>query len=303
MPGMFAGPVSPAMYPAAVYAIKLSADGRQLLYAVPLIIGTPTVPGAVTVDSKGNLWITGQTGASNFQITDDAYQSSYAASACFGGLIGPFAGSGDIVNCGDVYLAELDPSGSTLLYSTYFGSNGDESAAALAMAPDGSVYLAGTTSSALLPATASAPRTHRALGPDCTFEASPSAFGANICTDSFLSRFGPAANQFEVVNSASYLPEAVAPGEFVTLFGPGIGPPQSSAYPFGSGTVATTLGGIRVLFDGTAAPLLYAGPGQINAIVPYDTASKQKVQVVVENNGVSGPRVLSWLTSAWGSRW
>ena len=271
----------------------MSADGAQLLYAVPFIVDTGTVPGALTVDRKGTVWVTGRTNAPNFPITDDAYQSSYASAACFGSLVGPFAGSGDIVNCGEVYLAELDPSGSALLYSTYFGSNGSESGTELAIASDGSVYLAGTTNSALLPATASAPQTHRAFGPDCTFEGSPSAFGANICTDAFLSRFGPVVPapvmQFEVVNAASYLPGAVAPGEFVTLFGPGIGPAQSSAYPFdGSSPVATTLGGIRVLFDATAAPLLYVGLNQINAVVPYDAASKQQMQVVIENNGVSG---------------
>ena len=154
--------------------------------------------------------------------------------------------------------------------------------------------LAGTTSSALLPATASAPQTHRAFGPDCTFEGSPSAFGASICTDVFVSRFGPAASApsppFEIVNSASYLPGAVAPGELVTLFGPGIGPSRSLGYQDdGSGRVAATLGGIRVLFDGTAAPLLYVGPNQINAVVPYDTAPKRQVQVAIEKNGASGP--------------
>jgi len=76
----------------------------------------------------------------------------------------------------------------------------------------------------------------------------------------------------------------------VTFFGPGIGPSQSLAYrDDGSGRVATTLGGIRVLFDGTAAPLLYVGPNQINAVVPYDTAPKRQVQVAIEKNGASGP--------------
>src|ERR1019366_3308604 len=36
-PGAFAGPISQATYPVTVYAVKLSADGGQLLYAVPLI--------------------------------------------------------------------------------------------------------------------------------------------------------------------------------------------------------------------------------------------------------------------------
>ena len=290
-PGAFAGPTSPDMYATTVYTIKLSADGGRLLYAVPLIAGTGTQPGASTVDANGNLWVAGRTSAPNFPITNDAYQSSYVGSACFGSFIGPFAGSGDLFSCGDVYLAELNPAGSSLVYSTYFGSNGEDNAAGLALAPDGSVLLAGTTSSALLPATLLAPQTHRAYGPDCTFEASPSSVGSSICTDSFLSRFGPAAvspvSQFEVVNSASYLPGAVAPGELVTLFGEGIGPVQ--AYSSGSGAAGTLLGGRRVLFDATPAPLLYAGPSQINAIVPYDTALKQQVQVVIETNGVRGP--------------
>jgi uncharacterized protein (TIGR03437 family) len=292
--GAFGGPAAQEPNQGTVYAVKLGPDGSQLVYAVPLIVDVGTSPGAITVDRKGNAWLTGRTIASNFPITDDAYQSSYAAAACFSSFAGPFGGSGDLVDCGDVYLAALDPSGSSLLYSTYFGSNGSEGGTALAMAPDGSVDLAGTTSSALLPATASAPQTHRAFGPDCTFEGSPSAFGASICTDVFVSRFGPAASApsppFEIVNSASYLPGAVAPGELVTLFGPGIGPSRSLGYQDdGSGRVAATLGGIRVLFDGTAAPLLYVGPNQINAVVPYDTAPKRQVQVAIEKNGASGP--------------
>ena len=291
-PGAFSGPTSAVTDPDTVYAVKLSADGTQLLYAAPLVVGIGTTPGAITVDTKGNAWLTGHTLASNFPITADAYQGSYAASACFGNLIGPFAGSGDIVNCGDVFLTELDPSGASLLYSTYFGSNGSDTGSALAMAPDGSIYLAGTTSSALLPATDSAPQTHRALSPDCTFEASPSAYGSNICTDAFLARFGAAATApaapFEVVSSASYLPGAVAPGEFVSLFGPGIGPAQAAAWAYGNGTVATALGNTRVLFDTTPAPLLYVGPNQINAIVPYNTASKSQTQVAIQINGVGG---------------
>ncbi len=292
-PGAFTGPTEPATYPSSVYAVKLSPDGSRLAYAVSLIAGAGTTPGAITVDSNGSVWLTGRTSTSNFPITGDAYQSSYTDAACFGGFPGPFGGSGDILNCGDVYFAALDPSGSRLLYSTYFGSNGGEGGTALAMAPDGSVYLAGTTSSALLPATTSAAQMHRSFGPDCTFEASPSSFGPSICTDVFLSRFGPAADAglpFEVVSSASYLPGAVAPGELVTLFGPGIGDSQGLAYQNdGTGRVPTALGAIRVLFDGAAAPLLYEGPNQINAIVPYGTAGNDKVQVVVEKNGAAGP--------------
>ena len=293
-PGAFSGPVTQAPIPSTVYAVKLSPDGTQLVYAVPLIVGVGSQPGAIAVDPKGNVWLTGRTDDPSFAVTPNAYQTSYAASACFGAMVGPFAESGDIVNCGDAYLTGLDASGSKLLYSTYFGANGGEGGAALAVAPDGSVYMAGTSNSALLPATANAPQTHRASGPDCTFEGSPSSFGSNICTDVFLSRWAPstpaAVLPFEVVNSASYLPGAVAPGELITLFAPAIGPAQPSGYQLdANGLVATSLGGIRVLFDGAAAPLLYVGPNQINTIVPSNPASTQQVQVVVEKNGNSGP--------------
>src|SRR5262249_35091949 len=78
---------------------------------------------------------------------------------------------------------------------------------------------------------------------------------------------------------------AVAPGEVVALFGPGIGPPESMEYQLdASGRVATSLEGTRVLFDGTPAPLLYVSFDQINAVVPYDTASKIQVEVRIENN-------------------
>ena len=278
-PGAFTGPASAAQNASTVYAAKLSPDGSRLIYAALLYTGVGTLPGPVTVDAGGNAYVTGRTNASNFPVTPNAYQSGYSASACFGGLIGPFAGSGDIVNCGDAYLTELDATGSKLLYSTYFGSNGGDGAEAVAIAPDGSFYLAGTTQSALLPATASAPQTHRALGPDCTQEASPSAYGSNICSDVFLARFHPdapaAVLPFEVVNGASFLPGAIAPGELVTLFGPGIGSAGAS--------------NVRVLFDQTSAPLLYAGTNQINVVVPYDTASKNHVLVTIETNGVAGP--------------
>jgi uncharacterized protein (TIGR03437 family) len=51
----------------------------------------------------------------------------------------------------------------------------------------------------------------------------------------------------------------------------------------------TSLGGASVLFDGVPAPLLYAGPNQINAVVPY--AVKAPVTQVAVQRGVltAGP--------------
>jgi uncharacterized protein (TIGR03437 family) len=86
-----------------------------------------------------------------------------------------------------------------------------------------------------------------------------------------------------VLNAGSFLPGAVAPGELVTLIGSGIGP-ASSQQP--SGTASNTiLGGTSVLFDGTAAPLLYAAANQINAVVPFALSGKTATQVTVTAQG------------------
>jgi len=70
-----------------------------------------------------------------------------------------------------------------------------------------------------------------------------------------------------VVNAASYASGAVAPGEIVTLFGAGFGADA------------------RVLFDGRAAPLLYADLTQMSLVVPYLIAGKTGTRLEVECRG------------------
>jgi uncharacterized protein (TIGR03437 family) len=52
--------------------------------------------------------------------------------------------------------------------------------------------------------------------------------------------------------------------------------------------VATEIGETRVLFDGVAAPMVYAVNGQISCVVPYEVAGKALTQVVVEYKKVKG---------------
>ncbi len=91
-----------------------------------------------------------------------------------------------------------------------------------------------------------------------------------------------------VTNAASYAARAVAPGEIVTIFGTGIGPPTIAPYELTADglSIATTLAGTRVLFDGVAAPLLYVLDFQLSAIVPYSVAGSSSTALQVEYNGV-----------------
>src|SRR5262249_39997971 len=76
-----------------------------------------------------------------------------------------------------------------------------------------------------------------------------------------------------VVNAASLLGGAISPGAIVTIFGAGLGPlPASTLRLTGGGAVETQLAGVRVLFDGIPAPLVYVSAGQVSAVAPYGIA-------------------------------
>jgi hypothetical protein len=84
---------------------------------------------SVAVDSAGNAYVTGEAGDNTFPHT-----------------AGIFAGGPH-----DVFLVKLDPTGATQLYSTLFGGSGDDSGNSIALDGNGSVYVAGGTSSLNFP--------------------------------------------------------------------------------------------------------------------------------------------------------
>ena len=94
----------------------------------------------------------------------------------------------------------------------------------------------------------------------------------------------------EVLNGASFQSGGVSPGEIVTILGQNIGPLAPAGFATGAdGKVVTSLGGAQVLFDGVAAPLLYASATQINAIVPYEIAGKTTTNVQLQFNSTAIP--------------
>ncbi len=107
----------------------------------------------------------------------------------------------------------------------------------------------------------------------------PSGNPASI--NSASGRITITGSSFQLVNAASLLAGAVAPGEIISVFGSGLGPSVAQV-PVGSAT-STNLGGSNLWFDGTAAPLLYAGANQVNAIVPYAVFGKTTSQFEIRN--------------------
>jgi uncharacterized protein (TIGR03437 family) len=77
--------------------------------------------------------------------------------------------------------------------------------------------------------------------------------------------------------------------ELISLYGVGIGPQIPLTGVVQNGVYTTSLGGYQVLFNGTAAPLLYAGSGQINAVVPSGASASTQIQVVTPSGTIDGP--------------
>jgi uncharacterized protein (TIGR03437 family) len=89
-----------------------------------------------------------------------------------------------------------------------------------------------------------------------------------------------------VTNAASYA-TTVAPGQMVLVWGRNLGPGKLAGLSLdGNGLVSSSAAGVRILFDGVPAPVIYASAAQCAAVVPYFGATKATTHVQVEYQGV-----------------
>lgn len=96
----------------------------------------------------------------------------------------------------------------------------------------------------------------------------------------------PVSSSLGVVNAASSVGLAVAPGEMVAIYGTNLGPgAPASQQPDANGNFGTQLAGTTVSFNGINAPLLYTSPTQIDAIVPYAMANATMASISVNYQG------------------
>ncbi len=165
----------------------------------------------------------------------------------------------------DGFAVELTPAG-VLAGATYFGGLDTYSVSAIAIAPSGLVSVA--------------------AGAYGIFNTGP--FVASFQINDPTEQDGPCLSP-AIANAAGPLPAGyLAPGEFVSLPGAGIGPEAGvSTSPDANGLLPTKASGVQVFFDELAAPLLYVQAGQINAQVPWEIAGRSSTQVQVMYNGVA----------------
>ncbi len=128
------------------FVTKIGPTGTFLVFSTYLggsgQSGKGDTATGVATDASGNVYISGTTASTDFPIkSSNAYQ---------------------VVNNGtplNGFFTKLDPTGGTLLYSTFLGGSGNDSANAIAVDSNGNAYITGQSTSTNFPVTPGAIQT------------------------------------------------------------------------------------------------------------------------------------------------
>jgi hypothetical protein len=119
------------------FVSKLNAAGSALLYSSYLGGSNNDVGYGIAVDSSGNAYVTGATNSSDFPTTTTGFQTT--------------PGGYD-----DGFFSEINPAGSTLVYSTYLAGKGVDQGLGITADSLGNMYIVGWTESTNFPVTTGA---------------------------------------------------------------------------------------------------------------------------------------------------
>jgi hypothetical protein len=152
----------------------LSADGSDIVVETQLggeIAGpgnenSDTGGRGITLDSAGNIYVTGYTRAANFPTTPGAYRTN-------------------IQQFEDGFLTKLNPTGQTLLYSTFIPGGVSEYPNDVAVDGAGNAYVTGSTSSGDYPTTPGAFQTVKG-DPTIAFVTKFNSTGSALAYSTFL---------------------------------------------------------------------------------------------------------------------
>lgn len=119
------------------FIAKIAGDGSHVIYATYLGGKESDQADGIAVDAAGNAYVAGETQSTDFP-TKNALQ--YACVLAHG------------ICAGEAFVTKLSADGSAVLYSTYLGGSGGDSASAIAVDRQGRAYVAGVTASSDFPA-------------------------------------------------------------------------------------------------------------------------------------------------------
>jgi hypothetical protein len=135
----FGGGLCPdADYPCPDFFVaKLDATGSSLIYSTYIGGGDLDEWGNVAVDAVGNVYLTGETRSADFPVTPGAFDA----------VLNGF---------NDAAVVKLNPTGTSLIFSTFLGGNEGDSGLAIGLDTFGNIYVAGESASVDFPSTAGA---------------------------------------------------------------------------------------------------------------------------------------------------
>jgi uncharacterized protein (TIGR03437 family) len=301
-----------------IFVTKLSPSGR-ILFSTDLGGTGDDIPNALQTDSAGNIYIAGSTTSLNFPTTAGTFQPAPIVplwnTGSPGGFIASLSPDASAIRYASYVMSVDNPN-----------SGSGVGATALAVTAAGESYVAGTTGAGF-PVTQSAPQTcfHGPLDAfvahlnaqgglvEATYAGggqleSSQALAVEsdgsilLQTSSFASvpdtvariRFGgsgwtaPACLSPSPTHAATMFSDgSLAPGEFLSLTGFGIGPDTGVAYSAAGAEwqAPLELAGVVVSFDGQAAPLLYAQSRQVNVLAPFELNGKTSTNIQLQYNG------------------
>ena len=167
--------------PMAAVVIKINPElpgASSLIYSTYLGGTGNTVGRDIAVNGSGRIFVGGDTSAPDFPVTAGAYQTACKVSGA---------------QCSsDVFATMLDPTGTSVLYSTYLGGAGSEYGFGLTIDGSDHIFLTGPTGSADFPTTAGA------------FQRSFSGGGGEF-GDAFVAELNPAGGGTNDLLYSTYL--------------------------------------------------------------------------------------------------
>jgi uncharacterized protein (TIGR03437 family) len=176
----------------------------------------------------------------------------------------------------DMFVTELNPSGSAVLFSTFIGGSGSESGRGIAVDPQGNIHVAGEGTSTDFPV-ANAMQGSNGGG------ATPQDALVLMLGTSAGAGGGPAGPTISAVSDNLIDGGPVVPGGWFYVKGSNLSDVSRiwGGSDFSDPTVLpTNLNGVEVWVNGAPVPVYFVSPNQVNAQAPSDISGAMTVQVV-----------------------
>jgi uncharacterized protein (TIGR03437 family) len=301
-----------------VFVAEINADGLKVLFATYLGGSSDDSGADISVDTAGNIFITGSTASGDFPVLNAPDSSvgyrRYEYASGFFAEISPhyqllystafqgspaslridaqgtawIAGNGSVdmalaqpiqPAAGGGFVMQVAPPDRLPKFSTYFGQYASCSITGLAVSESGSIWVSGEATNDAFPTVNAA--------------AAPTAIGYY----GFFARIDGAPEPARkgvprvdaMYNAGSYeIGDVIAPGEIVTLIGAELANESVTAT---AAPLPTSLSDVVVTVGGALAPLFYVSPTQINFQAPTDIPLGQSDLQIIRGQQIIARRV------------